>query len=160
MRELHFKYLRVFLAGVLVLALIGAAKGREIYEVLRFRTLYRECERELETLKQSRPSDISPERWSEENFGIGTAFANVCFSTNHVPLDEMERLTVDLRERITGQPIDLTTIDWVWDRLAATGPHGEQYVGKWRTAWQKSATAVDESESAPGGTRVDTISRR
>ncbi|MFG0296919.1 MAG: hypothetical protein ACF8PG_13515 [Maioricimonas sp. JB045] len=156
----RFKMRYLVLAAMLVVGLFGAVKGPQIYEVLRFRSLYLQSAEYVETLRVSCPEEVSPERWSEENFGIGTAFANVCFSTNHVPLDEMERLTVDLRERITGQPIDLTTIDWVWDRLAATGPHGEQYVGKWRPVWQEGTAAVNESGPAAGGTRVDTVSRR
>ncbi|WP_145367514.1 hypothetical protein [Maioricimonas rarisocia] len=132
------------MAGLLVLAMIGVARGREIYEVLRFAALYRECSAYAETLKSSRPDDVPPEVWDEENFGVGTALANVCFSTHHVPLAEMELFTADFRQQMS-EPIDLTTIDWLWKRLADTGAHGEQYVGKWRPVWEESVSAARES---------------
>ncbi|MFG0332905.1 MAG: hypothetical protein ACF8TS_06035 [Maioricimonas sp. JB049] len=134
-------YLRLGLAAVVILGAIGAAKGRELYEVYRFAVLYRECEEYVETLRQRRPVDVPPEVWDEENFGVGIAVANVCFSTHHVPLPEMERFTAEFRQRMT-QPVDLSTISWLWDRLAATGDHGEQYVEKWRPVFEESVAAV------------------
>lgn len=140
MSVFHIRSMRLLLAGVLVLGLIGAAKRREIYEALRFRMLSQQCREYVAELRRSRPVDVSPERWDEENFGVEVAVANVCFSTHHVPLPEMERFTADFAQRMN-EPIDLTTIDWLWERLAATGDHGARYVTKWRPVRQDRATA-------------------
>lgn len=40
-----------------------------------------------------------------------------------------------LDEKLKGN-VDLGTIEWIGERLAETGPHGQQYMAKWRKQWQ------------------------
>ncbi len=35
------------------------------------------------------------------------------------------------------EDVDLTTIEWIGERLAETGPHGQQYMKKWREQWKR-----------------------
>jgi hypothetical protein len=77
-------------------------------------------------LQHGRPADIDPETWEWATNWAITAYCNVCFSPEHVSLEELRRFNADLEERLRG-PVDLETVHWVWDRLGRTGPHGKSY---------------------------------
>ena len=40
-----------------------------------------------------------------------------------------------LDEKLKGD-VDLSTIEWIGDRLAETSPHGQQYMKNWREQWK------------------------
>lgn len=77
-------------------------------------------------LPDRRPESVDAKVWEVATSWAITAYANVCFSEGHVPIDELRRFRVDVEKRLAGD-VDLATIDWLWQRLAETGPHGQQY---------------------------------
>jgi hypothetical protein len=77
-------------------------------------------------LRGRRPPDVSPRTWDLAADWAVTAYCNVCFSPGHVPLDELKRFRTELEERLRAT-VDLATVDWIWERLGRTGPHGRQY---------------------------------
>lgn len=58
---------------------------------LRFRREYQRMERLLDTFAARRPERVSERMWGAAMQRTGIAAANVCFSTQHVPLPEMEK---------------------------------------------------------------------
>jgi mannose-6-phosphate isomerase-like protein (cupin superfamily) len=77
-------------------------------------------------LQQRRPADVDAQTWEWATNWAVTAYGNVCASPEHVSLEELRRFNTDLAERLLG-PVDLATVDWVWDHLGRTGPHGRSY---------------------------------
>jgi hypothetical protein len=92
-------------------------------------------------LVDRRPADVPPAVWEEATTWAITAYANVCFSESHVPLDELRRFRVDSEERFEGE-VNLATIDWVWQRLGETGPHGRQYRDRFEPQYRENLKAV------------------
>ena len=45
----------------------------------------------------------------------------MCFSESHVTLSELKKVSADIEQRCAGD-VNLETIDWIWKRLAETGP--------------------------------------
>lgn len=73
------------------------------------------------------PPGVSERRW-EGAWGIAyNGFGNVCFSPEHVSLQEMHLLKADLQAKMQ-EPATMASLRWFWNRLAETGPHGAQYI--------------------------------
>ena len=85
--------------------------------------------------RDRRPENLDSKVWEEAVGWAITAHANVCFSESHVPIDELRRFRADLEKRLDGE-VDLATVDWIWQRLAETGPHGRQYREKFEPQYR------------------------
>jgi hypothetical protein len=88
----------------------------------------------ISALRSRVPPSISPVTWECASGWTITAYANVCFSEEHVTIGEMYRLREDLALELQG-PITPDTLVWIWDRLSRTGRHGKQYVAKFKQAF-------------------------
>lgn len=75
------------------------------------------------------PETVPKKTWDDATGWAITAYHNVCFSETHVTFDELVRFNHDARMKLAGN-VDLHSIDWVWKRLAETGPHGQRYFDK------------------------------
>ena len=91
----------------------------------------------LVSLRSRRPESVSAKQWEYAVGWAVTAFHNVCFSEEHVTYDELVRFNHDVRKELEGE-VSLQAIDWVWARLAQTGPHGEQYVKRFEPQYRSS----------------------
>ncbi len=89
----------------------------------------------LNTIERSRPPDVDQKTWDAATGWMMTAYCNVCFSEEHVPLTEFRVLHRDLKVRME-QGIDLRTIDWFWARMKRASPHGQRYITKYEPAFR------------------------
>jgi hypothetical protein len=96
------------------------------------------------TLSERRPESVPTKTWEDATGWAKTAFHNVCFSERQVKFEELVRFNHDARVKFAGE-VDLNSIDWVWSRLAETGPHGQRYVEKFEPEYR---SFVDGSQSA------------
>jgi hypothetical protein len=81
----------------------------------------------LDELQRDRcPEKVDVEVWKAATGWTITAYENICFSEAHVPIGELKRFRADIEKRLAGD-VDLSTTDWIWQRLAETGPHGRLY---------------------------------
>ena len=69
-----------------------------------------------------------------------TAYHNVCFSPEHVTLAELKRFTADTQPKVAAK-VDIQTLDWIWERLAETGPAGDKYVQKFGPVYREQVAA-------------------
>ncbi len=92
-------------------------------------------------LVDRRPADVNAAVWEVATSWAITAYANVCFSDEHVPIDEHRRFRVDSEKRFEGD-VNLATIDWVWQRLGETGPHGAQYRDRFEPQYRENLKAL------------------
>ncbi len=90
----------------------------------------------ISSLEARRPTSASPDEWEVASFWMGIAYANICFSPDHVEKSELKRFNDDLAAKLQGN-VDLEMVSWIWRRLAATGPHGAQYVAKFESIYRR-----------------------
>ena len=91
----------------------------------------------LEQLRQHRrPEKVSVEAWEVALGWTITAYENVCFSESSVRIDELRRFRAEIEKRLAGE-VDLSTTDWIWQRLAGTGPQGQLYRKKFEPLYRE-----------------------
>jgi hypothetical protein len=73
------------------------------------------------------PPGIDNQEWNGIWGLVYNGFGNVCYTHNHVSLEEMSRLKADLLAKMD-QPPTIESLRWFWNRLAETGPHGKKYI--------------------------------
>jgi len=100
--------------------------GVRVYQVFAYAHEQRAAQRAIDQLCVRRPMGVNADTWEFASDWANTAYCNICFSPEHVSHDELRRFRADLEDRLR-RPIDLGTIDWVWNRLGKTGPHGRSY---------------------------------
>ena len=115
---------------------------------LMFMRQYRRMDAVLDSLAGRRPDGVSEKAWNAAVGWTRTACGNICFSNDHLPLPEMKKFVESLEARLS-EPVDLDTIDCIWDQLQETGPHGKRYVADYRPEyrrevefWEKKAQAA------------------
>ena len=89
----------------------------------------------IRSLEPTHPKTIDPRAWECAHSWVQTAYINICFCPEHTSIAEMYRLQEDLDGKLTDE-IDLETLRWIWDRLGNTGPHGKQYIERFRPAFR------------------------
>ncbi|MGD0900318.1 MAG: hypothetical protein ABR915_21000 [Thermoguttaceae bacterium] len=100
-------------------------------------------------MEERRPNNVTPRAWETATTWAGIAYGNVCCSPEHVSIAEMKRLAEDF-EAHSQNNVDLSTVTWIWERLAATGPVGQGYHAKfWPQYRQNLAYAQASDESLP-----------
>jgi len=62
---------------------------------------------------------------------LGNGVVNVCYCSDVVSYQELNKLLVELK-RLDQQPRDRSTVDFLWNRLAETGSHGKAVVTRFR----------------------------
>ena len=98
-------------------------------------------------LEGRRPADVSAKLWDECIAWASIAHGNICFSEEHASYRAMCRFEEQLDEKLK-EDVSLSTIAWIGERLAETGPHGQQYMRTWRKQWELTIEQ-SEQESKP-----------
>jgi hypothetical protein len=91
---------------------------------------------QIDSVARRVSSTLSPAEKEVVDFWMGCAYANVCFSPEHVSLVELKRFNEDVRQKLESN-VDLGTTDWIWSRLAETGEHGARYVAKFEPRYHE-----------------------
>jgi hypothetical protein len=92
-------------------------------------------------LSNRRPSNIDVQTREIATNWATTAYRNICFGEAQTPLQELKRFCKDLEARLQGR-VDLTTIDWIWERLGQTGPYGNEYRLRFEPQYHAELEAV------------------
>jgi len=79
--------------------------------------------------------NVPTETWENATNWATVAYQNICFSDGHVPLKELKEFVHDAEVELNGM-VDLNAVDWVWTRLAETGPHGKEYRDDWEPEYR------------------------
>jgi hypothetical protein len=125
------------ICGCLVVAVILCWCAWQVWTLHRYGSRSRAIREAINSLRHRRPVNISERAWEE---GVGwtiTAHVNVCLSPGHTSYEAMDRYGRDLDEKLNGA-VDADTLDWIWDRLAETGPHGKSYTTRFRSDMKMS----------------------
>jgi hypothetical protein len=131
----------VALLCVLVLACVALFVVRVAYPLYAYAQEQRAAFDLVRQLAHRKPPEANAKAWEVATRWASTAVGNVCFSEEHVPIAELRRFRADLAARLEGD-VDLSTIDWIWQRLAKTGPHGREYQQKFEAAYRDEVNAA------------------
>lgn len=131
----------VWFVGVVVLAACVMSPAMRVWGHFAYRRDQRVAMESVRQLRDQRPRDVDADTWEMASGWAITAYCNVCFSPEHVSHDELRRFRVDLEEQLR-RPVDLSTIDWVWERLGQTGPHGARYRERFEPQYREELEAV------------------
>lgn len=132
----------VLAALSILLALV--AGGTLVNQWLRWRSYTAQREemyRIIAAWERRPPPGVDGHVWQEACKLTGIAVGNVCFSPSHVSLEELADLRAELAAKEAGR-VDIDTLQWVWDRLATTGPHGRRYIQQMRPLWDEARDAL------------------
>ena len=110
---------------------------------------------ELETLAKKRPTGISRKQWHHIVNWTLNAHSNTLVATRQMPREEMDRFETELKQRLQG-PVDLGTIDWIWDEFVRLAPGwGPSYSERWRPTSPEKLREFEESSDTIIGVEVD-----
>jgi hypothetical protein len=137
---------------VIVFGLLAAGVGCIAVAALRLWPLFaygqqrRAGEQAVVQLLSRRSPDVDAAVWEVATTWATIAYANVCFSAGYVSLPELRRFSADVEQRIGGD-VDLATVDWIWQRLGETGPHGQQYRQRFEPQYRANLKAALANQS-------------
>lgn len=104
--------------------------GWHVYTHLAFWTLHGQTRDRIGSLRQERPTNISPERWEEASGRAGTAFCNLWpwDSDSH---GDLEKFSAGLEEKMAAGN-SLATLRWIWDELEHNTKAGPRYAAAYK----------------------------
>ena len=126
--------------GVVAALMMVFCVGNVAIKVNQQQAFFREHHRiadALRSLKDRRPAGANRRGWGE---GIGwtvTAHCNIFFAPSPDTYDAMSRFGRALDEKVQGE-VDVNAIEWLWDRLAESGPDGKRYTDNFRSSMREA----------------------
>ena len=88
----------------------------------------------IKSLATRRPPGVDQERWTQAVLWTLNANGNCCAVAEFLKTRdraELQRFADELEHRIHG-PVDLKTIDWIWDEIERISKYGKKYSDDWR----------------------------
>jgi hypothetical protein len=122
---------------------------RCIHPVLRHAEFCRNVKVELKTLAKKRPPDVTRKQWENVVAWTWNAEGNCLAFHRNIPLEEMTRFEAELKRRLEG-PVDLGTIDWIWDEIVRLTPNGQRYSDDWRPTLPERLKEFEEGNTSWG----------
>jgi hypothetical protein len=129
-RPWRFSIWKLMVAVAVLSVLLGFCV-LPVFELNAYHRLQRQTDTSIRYLRPTDPQAVSPVAWECASGWTITAYGNICFSPEHVSYAELCRFRDDLDRKLAGK-IDPSTLIWIWDRLAETGPHGQRYVRRFK----------------------------
>jgi hypothetical protein len=121
--------------------------------VWRFKTFQNELTQlrlTLEPWRQNTPPNVNAHAWGEvSGFVTQTAVGNICFTPDHVSHAEVRRLRQDVDAKMAEGPATAETLDWLWRRLAETGPQGVKYTTQFQPMWDEMKGWLEPPPAVP-----------
>lgn len=136
------------LTKVLFVAVMGVVlwwPAQTIFRARRYNATRDRIQKKINVLRFQLPTEVSEEVWDGTVSWGCIAFGNICATESHTSYEEMCHLECDLDAKLAG-PIDIAFFEWLWSRLAETGPHGAGYVSRIKWTWDQ---LLEWADSAP-----------
>lgn len=128
-------YRNIVIIAVALTAMIALTPlGLRIYNIKKFNYYTDRIEKAIEQMAQKWPQQVKRETWDEACNWLLTANANICFSPEHVPMDKVILLSEKFESKVAG-PVNLGTVEWMWDEFAAASPYGAEYADWYRAVY-------------------------
>ena len=146
---------RVLIAlAVLVVAGAGAFWLWVLDPALRHAEFCRATKAEFKSLAKKRPPRVTRKQWHHIVAWTLNAHGNCITFARNIPQAERDRFLAELRERLRG-PVELATIDWIWDELVRLTSYGQTYSDQWRPTTPERLREFEEGNSSWVGVELD-----
>lgn len=109
---------------------------------------------EFESLAKKRPPTITRRQWQNVVSWTLNAHGNCLQFAQNLPQSERDRFLTQLRQRLQG-PVELETVDWIWDEIMRLTPNGRRYSDRWRPTTPKRLQEYKDGDLERGGIEVD-----
>lgn len=149
-RSVHYLKLRYVLVAIVALLIIGSLLWptfNNLAQTREFHAQERRIEAIVETWRTT-PPEADPDYWEAGWGTVYNALGNVCFTKDHVSQEEMEKLYQDVKAK-DAEPNSWDRLEWLWYRLAKTGPHGRKYIDQMQPLWDEVSSGAEEGEKKP-----------
>ena len=127
---------RFRLRSLLILAFFGVALLAAYRFVLvpyfRFGETRDRIQESVQELAQHRPDGVSKRQWDHVVGWTGVAVCNVFPMPSYVTDEQQYYNFADELERRLQGKIEMSTIDWIWDRFEELGKNGQSYSERFR----------------------------
>jgi hypothetical protein len=121
----------------------------------RYARFYHETRADLQELARSRPSGLTPKQWNNVVGWTITGHANTLGTTRHISRSDMDHFRTNLSHRLK-RPVDLATIDWIWDEFERLSPHtGPEYARKYRPTSPEKLNEFEDGIFVWAGIQVE-----
>ena len=118
----------------------------ESIEPIRRQTRFtNSVQHDLESLFLKRPKDITPRQWRGVVEWTLNAQVNCLRFQKSIKREDIDRFERELKERVAG-PVDLKTIDWIWDEIARISMQGKRYAETWRPTTAERLAEFEKDE--------------
>lgn len=107
-----------------------------VIELKSYYRLHDSTRKLIDAWSEKRPSDVPPKAWEHATDWTKNAFDNIFFSPSDTSFSELEKFRADLEVKLK-EKANLETVDWIWKRLAETGPHGKRYVEQYQSRYRE-----------------------
>jgi len=97
----------------------------------------------IENLRLRCPENVEEVVWDQAISWTRTAYYNVFSSIDNPTSKDLIPFISEVKVRLN-EKIDMESIDWIWSRLALTGPYGREYVDR---IWQEYKATVRDRNS-------------
>ena len=95
------------------------------------------------------PVGVNPSVWACAVRETYTALFNICFAWDPPPsIEELYRLRNDLRAKLR-DPVDIQSLEWIWDRVAHMGPAGKHAAKACRPTFEACFPQEDQMPESP-----------
>lgn len=127
MSEAQKKILRMPSLAEIAIAVftISAVGGYYYFSSAKPRNHFENIDGLIQSLADKRPSDMSPDQWACAVAWTSSLHAKSLLLSQTSTL-EIAAFEQRLREKLA-EPVDMQTIDWIWEEYANAGPAGEGY---------------------------------
>jgi hypothetical protein len=127
----RFRFRSLLVVVFLGMALL-AAYCFVLVPYFRFGETRDRIEGSVRELAQHRPDGVSKRQWSYVVGWTGVAVGNVFFVPSSVKDEQRYYDFADELERRLQGRVEMSTIDWIWDRYEELGEHGRSYSERFR----------------------------
>lgn len=106
-----------------------------------------EARAEFESLAKRRPPGVSREQWQSVVAWTLNGHCNILEFRQEIPQRARDKFLLGLRGKL-GKPVDLSTIDWIWDQFEILSPsYGPIYSANYRPTSPKRLHEFEEPGS-------------
>lgn len=140
--------------AALIAAAVGALWLCVVDPAMRHTAFCRATRVEFESLAKKRPPTFTRKQWHQVVAWTLNAHGNCIASSPNIPQTQRDRFLAELREQL-GKPVELATIDWIWDELVRLTSYGQRYSDNWRPTAPERLREFEEGNSSLGGIEVD-----
>jgi hypothetical protein len=128
------KRLEILLSSLIVVAICTTVFVTSIKPTLDHQRWHFRVHSSIKRLAARKPPEVEQEQWTQAVLWTLNADANCCAVAEFLKLRdraELRKFADELDHRIDG-PVDLKTIDWIWDEFERISKYGKKYSDKWR----------------------------